>query len=136
VSFRYFNPILVADRQAAAPTVKTSPVSSVALPGEIQVKISAHPKYATLILDGEILSANPYVRTMRRDNAEHTVRAEAPGYEPLLRRIVLDRDSYIALTLDPASDEANVPSRLQSGATGGRKTPNASDTTLKRESNR
>jgi len=76
---------------------------------EIQLKVRAHPSEATIYLDGKPLPANPFTGFLRADSAEHTLRAEAPGYEPVSRQIVLDREAYIALTLEPSGPKGAPP---------------------------
>jgi serine/threonine-protein kinase len=78
-------------------------------PTEIQLKVRAHPSEAMLYLDGKPLPANPFTGFLRADAAEHTLRAEAPGYEPVSRQVVLDREAYIALTLEASGPKGAPP---------------------------
>jgi serine/threonine protein kinase len=85
-------------------------------PSDVQLHLRASPVDAMLSLDGRALPSNPFTGLVRADHAEHTLRAEAPGYVTVSRQIPLDRDAYIALTLEAfvapgAKGSAAAPAR-------------------------
>jgi serine/threonine protein kinase len=74
---------------------------------DIQLRVRAHPVEATLYLDGKPLPTNPFTGVLHADAAPHFVRAEAPGYLAVSRQISLDRETYIALTLEPTTQASS-----------------------------
>jgi eukaryotic-like serine/threonine-protein kinase len=94
-------PVVIPARETAeiAPLVTSEPS-----PARIEVKIKVTPKEAKLSLDGEELEGNPFGGTFTRDSSEHELKAEAPGYETLTRRLSFERDVELELGLEKRSD--------------------------------
>jgi hypothetical protein len=84
------------DRPGASPQTAAAPsgsVTSVASPSSsVQVRIRAHPENAVLMLDGKPLGNNPYAGAQARAAGEHELQVAAPGYEPRVLPISLERD--------------------------------------------
>jgi serine/threonine protein kinase len=78
----------------------------------VTLQITAFPGTATLTLDGEALTGNPFTRTLPADDATHVVRAEAPGHDAHEEAIVLDRDRSVVLRLTP---RASARRRIDAG---------------------
>jgi hypothetical protein len=74
-------------------------------PAVVTVTIQASPPEARLLLDGKPLDGNPFKGTLPRDGAEHALRVEASGHEPLERTLRLERDitMSLALTREPVA---------------------------------
>ena len=81
--------------------------------GAASVRFEASPPAATLRVDGEAAPTNPYIRIMAVDTLEHTVVAEAPGYEPRRETFSADHDQVLFLTLDRAKSAAPDKPRLR-----------------------
>lgn len=67
---------------------------------EVSVTLSAKPREATIFLDGEALSSNPYKKRAERDGSAHTVRVEAKGYATKSITVEFDSDKEVAVSLD------------------------------------
>jgi serine/threonine protein kinase len=85
----------------AAPAPVAPPV-----PQEISLRISVLPATAQLFLDDRPLSSNPYTTTLPKSADEHTIRAEAPGFTPVLRRITYLENANVELTLEAEKPKA------------------------------
>jgi serine/threonine-protein kinase len=103
-------------RRAGPPVALTapSPTASAAAsvpphaspPTAASVRFEATPPAATLHVDGEAAPTNPYIRIMAVDALEHTVVAEAPGYETRRETFSADHDQVLFLTLERAKGGA------------------------------
>jgi hypothetical protein len=89
----------VARPTAVAPTAATS-----AAPAMVSIEASASPGEATLYLDGKPLPSNPYVGRIAADDAQHLLRAEAPGYAGTTRAFLANREVAIILALARTSE--------------------------------
>jgi hypothetical protein len=88
-------------------------------PSSIGVNIEATPAQATLTLDGEPLSGNPFHGVRPRDTAAHELRVDAPGYHartvkvalnaPLETRVVLEPIAAVAAAAPPRPHPVAVP---------------------------
>jgi serine/threonine protein kinase len=80
-----------------------APESAASVPAarHVILKVGAAPIKARLYLDGQRLSSNPYSATAPADSAEHSIRAEAPGYVPEKRIVTFDKDVDLELGLVP-----------------------------------
>lgn len=67
----------------------------------VRLDLSVRPAHAILSIDGRRLSSNPLRATMVWDPHEHTVRAEADGYEPFITTFRLDADVTLDTALRP-----------------------------------
>jgi serine/threonine-protein kinase len=67
----------------------------------ITMHLSAEPAEAQLFLDGVRLAGNPHELTVKRDDAVHELRAEAPGYSPKVMVTRLANGSDLTLKLAP-----------------------------------
>jgi hypothetical protein len=67
----------------------------------VRIELRARPAHAVLFVDGRRLSSNPLHATMVWDPHEHTLRAEADGYEPFTTRFRLGSDVTIDAALRP-----------------------------------
>jgi serine/threonine-protein kinase len=68
----------------------------------VSLKLGASPVKAKLYLDGQPLSSNPYSGSAPVDSAEHSIRAEAPGYTAEKRIVTFDKDLELELGLVPS----------------------------------
>lgn len=66
---------------------------------QVKIRVSVTPESAKLTLDGKAIKDIPYVDLVPRDGQEHTLRAEAPGYEPESRVVKFDRELNEAIVL-------------------------------------
>lgn len=87
---------------AAAPTAAPSSAPA-APPASVSLKILATPAEAQLFLDDRPLATGPYQGQLPKDDAAHTLRIEAPGYEPETRSVQLDRDASIEVVLQKSA---------------------------------
>jgi serine/threonine-protein kinase len=78
----------------------SAPSAPVAEPSRVQVRIGAMPTDATLFLDGQRLSGNPYIAEVPADAKEHVVRAEAQGFDPSERITVFDKNVTLEFSLE------------------------------------
>ncbi|MGC4087489.1 MAG: protein kinase [Polyangiaceae bacterium] len=94
---------------ASLNAAKPAPVSPPEAPPRLRVRVV--PAEATVSVDGQLLS-NPVDLTLPRDSKEHVISAEASGYVTHSERLVLQRDTELALTLEPL----RAPTKLRSNA--------------------
>jgi serine/threonine-protein kinase len=85
-------------------TVATAiaPPPKPAAPSVATVRFEASPPAAALRVDDEPAPTNPYIRIMAVDALEHTVVAEAPGYETRRETFSADHDQVLFLPLERA----------------------------------
>jgi serine/threonine protein kinase len=75
---------------------------SALLPATAQLRITAFPKTAHILLDGEIVSENPFHRTVPLDPTHsHDIEVVALEHEPQKRTLFFDRDQELIVTLSP-----------------------------------
>jgi serine/threonine protein kinase len=67
---------------------------------EVRVRISAEPDTAVLTLDGERLASNPFSAVLARDEREHQLSIRANGFQALERKLHLDTDVELRLSLN------------------------------------
>jgi hypothetical protein len=65
-------------------------------PRLLALQVDVRPSHAKLFLDGQRLSSNPMRAAFVSDGLPHTIRAEAPGFEPLSQTL----PPGVALVLD------------------------------------
>lgn len=77
-------------------TTPTTPANA-----EMRLVLEAFPKDAKLFLDDQPLASNPITKTVPKDGASHTLRAEAKGYATKSQTLQFDADkSEISLALE------------------------------------
>jgi eukaryotic-like serine/threonine-protein kinase len=65
----------------------------------VQLRISAEPNNAELLLDGAKLEGNPFHGQLNKDNALHRLEVRAPGRKSDVRMIHLDHDLQLHIEL-------------------------------------
>ncbi|HEU4404630.1 MAG TPA: serine/threonine-protein kinase [Polyangiaceae bacterium] len=70
---------------------------------QVSVRLSATPPEAKLFLDDRPLKTNPYEGKLARDGAPHTLRAEAPGFQPKVLEVSLASDVVLDVELGRAA---------------------------------
>jgi eukaryotic-like serine/threonine-protein kinase len=88
-----------------APQAGSSPAAGAASePGaEVRLRASATPAHAKLHLDGRLLSGNPFVGMVKRDDREHELSVSADAYQTKTRMLRFDRDLDVELSLSRAA---------------------------------
>jgi serine/threonine-protein kinase len=69
-------------------------------PAAVTLQVSVVPASASLYLDGRRLHGAEAGTSLPRDEREHELRAEAEGFETAVRRLPLDADTVLVLTLE------------------------------------
>jgi hypothetical protein len=82
-----------------APPVAAAPVSASAEARAIRINASALPSGATWFLDDQKSESNPLQTSVAKDGQLHTLRAEAPGYQPFVKSFRFDADIDITVAL-------------------------------------
>ena len=67
----------------------------------LALHLEAEPREATLFVDGVRLPSNPAELTLQRDEREHALRAEAPGFVASERVVRFADDQSVTLRLEP-----------------------------------
>jgi serine/threonine-protein kinase len=80
---------------AAAATAAPLPAG----PRSVRIVASAQPPEASWYLDDQKQDANPLQISVPVDGAVHTLRAEAPGFEPYIKSVKLEADVDITVSL-------------------------------------
>jgi len=65
----------------------------------VRFEVLVSPPEATVALDGQPLGGNPYVGTFPRDSKVHELIVKADGYEPQTRKLTLEQDQVLQLSL-------------------------------------
>ena len=73
---------------------------------KVSLTVVAAPPQAVLYLDDQPLPGNPYVARLVRDEREHVLRVEAPGYAPSTRTIRLDGNATHEFALVAVAPQA------------------------------
>jgi serine/threonine-protein kinase len=81
----------------------------------VRLRVAVTPESAALYLDDQAIGSGNVSKTLAPDQLDHELRAEAPGFEPLRRRVRLDADLDLKLTLQ-AQPEATEPDALPARA--------------------
>ena len=97
-----------------------------AAPTEVHVKLSAVPTNARMTLDGALL-ASPYDARLARDGKPHTLRVEAPGYEPMVETVKFEADVDRTFTMTKAAPSGKPVAQAPHG-TWGRPAPKSAPT--------
>jgi serine/threonine protein kinase len=79
--------------------------------GTIDLNLSATPSDAKIFFDEEQLPTNPFVKKLTKDGSEHTLRAEASGFETSSEKVVANGDKTVVLRLSKsaAKQTADTP---------------------------
>jgi serine/threonine-protein kinase len=83
-----------------------------AAPATVRFEVVVQPADATLSFDGNPLGANPFVGQLARDTALHQLAASAPGYQPSVQMVTLERDASFHLSLAKVTPTAAPPAPL------------------------
>jgi serine/threonine protein kinase len=83
-----------------------------AAPATVRFEVVVQPADATLSFDGKPLGVNPFVGQLARDTALHQLAASAPGYQPSVQMVTLERDASFHLSLAKETPTAAPPAPL------------------------
>jgi len=95
--------------RGSLPMVRKLPVAafSIVSPSEpelVSVTLRANPPEARFSIDGGPLLGNPYTAQLPKDELQHRIRIEAPGYLLRTRAVPFSKDLVIDLTLERAPE--------------------------------
>jgi hypothetical protein len=76
----------------------------------VQLDVRVQPSHAVLSIDGQRLSSNPLAATMVWDSQWHTLRGEAPGFQPFVASFRLDSDVKMRLASRARMTSSRPPS--------------------------
>jgi hypothetical protein len=93
----------------APPALVASTSTDNAARASVSFQASASPIEATLYLDGQPLSSNPYAGRLPADGQQHLLRADAPGYASGSRVFVANREVSLILALARTSEPPRAP---------------------------
>lgn len=90
-----------------APVPSSTPAGAAKDSATVQLSVAASPAHAQLYLDNTLLPTNPFRGPVMKDQAMHSLRAEAVGFAPASVSIRLDRDveNMLALSSLPPRPE-------------------------------
>jgi serine/threonine-protein kinase len=77
-------------------------------PQRRQVRFTAFPSNAEMLVDGSLVDGNPYSTELPGDEAPHEVTVTAPGYQSLTRSFSLRTDVDIVFRLTPEGSAAGA----------------------------
>jgi eukaryotic-like serine/threonine-protein kinase len=118
--YRFIRPEPAAGLTAAMAPQASAPEPVAAAPpavSSVTLTLSVSPASARLYLDGRRLPGRETRHTLPRDDQEHELRAEADGFQHVVRRLRLDADAALSLTLERAAPAEPVAQRAP-GAPG------------------
>ena len=102
-------PLTEAGLQPVPLPVPPVPATATATPPTVvTLRVSVKPPNAALLLDGRPLSPGANV-SLPRDDQQHDLRAEAPGYDTLTQHVRLDGDLALQLELTPSPRTEPTP---------------------------
>ena len=102
-------------------TPTTADDGTTMVPATAQLRITAFPRTAHILLDGEIVSENPFHRTVSLDPAHsHDIEVVALDHEPQKRTIFFDRDQELIVTLTPLGPSTPVKAAAKRAPAPGR----------------
>ena len=98
----------------AAPSAGSTPSAQAPalVPATIRLKVAVDPLDAAVYLDGQRLLGTPPTLSVPRDGRERELRAEAPGFEAEVRRVRLDADAALEVTLERSRAPEREPAAL------------------------
>ncbi len=88
-----------AARSRQATSAGDLPVTSVAPPATVTLKIAAQPANARILFDGQPMPTNPAEIRRQKDGASHVVRVEAAGHVGATETVTLDIDRALTFIL-------------------------------------
>jgi eukaryotic-like serine/threonine-protein kinase len=115
----------------AAPKLDSAPAPSKPGAALIQLRLSAEPANAELLLDGAKLEGNPFHGQLAQDSALHRLEVRAPGRRSDVRMIHLDHDLQLHIELGAAGGgaaPAPAPATAAAAAAAAAATPAAAKT--------
>jgi hypothetical protein len=74
----------------------------------VNLRISASPASAVILIDGKSIAGNPASISVEGDGSSHTVTVQAADHKPHLLSIVYDRDQDVVVALEQASPATNA----------------------------
>jgi len=80
----------------------SAPPASATADAPIVLRVTATPESADIEVDG-LRGPSPFEARLPRGAATRTVRVSAPGYEPDVRTLTLDRDLDLVIALRPVA---------------------------------
>ena len=95
------------------PVVVAAPPPAPA-PADVEYTIRATPAEAKLTLDGQPI-ANPTTGKHAVDTDKHTLKIEAPGFEPREESVRFDRNFLVSIELHPIPEPAPAPKKKKGG---------------------
>lgn len=98
---------------ASASAVAAPPTPSASLGAMIHLHLSAQPPTTRFVIDGVPGSTNPYDGDFANDGANHTIAAQADGFDSREIQTRFDRDVFFDVTL-PAAAVVPAPSAIAS----------------------
>jgi serine/threonine-protein kinase len=104
--------LLVRWRPATPATVDAIGAAKPSTPNaSVHVKLRAFPSHAAMTIDGRPVKQNPYEADHPRDDGDHSLEVQAPGYAPRTVQIRLDRDLDLEVRLSevPVSGRSDTP---------------------------
>ncbi len=105
-----------AAANAASPRDPAASAAVSAAPERIKITIAYGPAGATAKLDGEPLSASPFVAQVPRDGSVHRIEVEAPGLEPKTTIVSYDRDILVTIELAATTSEPSASASVSASA--------------------
>jgi len=102
-------PQTVASGEAAQLTIPSLEGSALSNPKHaVNLRISASPVSAKILIDGRELAGNPVNFSVAGDESTHSVSIQAADYKPRTLNIIYDRDQDVVVTLEPAVSATNA----------------------------
>jgi serine/threonine-protein kinase len=74
----------------------------------VNLRISASPASAVILIDGKSIAGNPASISVEGDGSSHTVTVQAADHKPRLLSIVYDRDQDVVVALEQAAAATNA----------------------------
>ncbi|MFO0676475.1 MAG: serine/threonine-protein kinase [Polyangiaceae bacterium] len=97
--------VLVVETTAPTPAPVPPPSATADV---VELSLRASPESARILLDGKPLPSNPYSATFSKDETDHVVVVEAPGYETAQEVVRLSKDATLVLNLVKSNDPRPV----------------------------
>jgi eukaryotic-like serine/threonine-protein kinase len=90
-----------ADEQAREPAAPSPPAEAAA---QIRLRIASSPPQATVVVDGKLLGQTPLDVDIAATSHPSTVEITREGFRAESRRLVLDRDAQLDISLQPIAE--------------------------------
>jgi serine/threonine protein kinase len=97
-----------AESPAVAPARSAAPAAPISPPSEekITITLKANVPNAKFSFDNDAPLENPFVGRFTKDDSQHQLRVEAPGYKPKTAQIVFSADVVLDFALERESSAA------------------------------